>query len=78
MKESDKIVCINTGCFWIGNNLKFSLNWINENQIYTILRFGANHDIELEEVSGIFYHEKRFVTLQQYRRLKINKIKQKK
>lgn len=81
MKEGTKIVCINTGPFTVerimkGHIIKPGVKFINENEVYTLMREGANHDYELEERAGTFYHEKRFVTLDEYRRLKINKVTQ--
>lgn len=75
MKPGDKIVCINTDKFitWDGLHKEKVLR-IKENTIYTVYGRGPNYDIQLYEIDGTFYHSERFITLERYRKIKINKI----
>jgi len=77
MKEGDKIVCINAGEFTTFNGYhKSPVYGIKENEIYKFHSKGANYDILLYG-SDTYYHSERFVTLKQYRKMKLNKIENK-
>ena len=78
MKKGDKIVCVNAGSFSAFNDIyKGPVKKIEENKIYTILDSGHSYDYLLKEVPGSFYHSERFVSLQEYRIMKLKKIKKK-
>ena len=75
MKPGDKIVCINVDSFITFNGLhKRAVQYIKENEIYTVRDNGPSYDIQLYECVGTFYHTERFVTLEEYRKMKLNKI----
>ena len=76
MKKGDKIVCINVDEMSAFNGVyKKSVKKIKENKIYTIVDKGHSYDLLLKEVPGIFYLSERFVSLQQYRIMKLKKLK---
>ena len=76
MKKGDKVVCINSGSFSAFNGIyKATVKKIKENEIYTVDDKGHSYDIILKEVPGTFYLSERFVSLQQYRLMKLKKIK---
>ena len=76
MKVGDKIVCVNVDEFTAFNGMwKKSVKKIKENEIYTMIDRGHSYDILLKEVPGTFYLSERFVSLQQYRLMKLKKLK---
>ena len=76
MKVGDKIVCINVDEMTAFNgHWKKSVKKIKENKIYTLIDKGHSYDILLKEVPGTFYLSERFVSLQQYRIMKLKKLK---
>ena len=78
MKKGDKVVCINTKSLSAFNGIyKASVKKIKENEIYTVVDRGHSYDIILKEVPGTFYLSERFVSLQQYRLMKLKKLKNK-
>ena len=76
MKAGDKVVCINTGDIRTFNGkFKKAVHKIKENEFYRVSDKGHSYDITLYEVPGAFYLLERFVTLEQYRVMKIKKLK---
>ena len=72
----DKIVCVQCGRFITKDGHKKRPSKVIKNgHIYTIISTGASNDYELDGIEGNYYHNERFVSLDEYRRLKINKIK---
>ena len=75
MKTGNKIVCINTDKFITSDGIdKNKVSRIKENTIYMISGTGANYDIRLSGLGEVFYHLERFITLEKFRKMKINKI----
>lgn len=78
MKQGDKIVCVNSKNFiTFDDKPKVSVKKIEENKIYTVVQRGASNDVLLKEVPGAYYHTERFVSLNEYRRIKVKRIKNK-
>ena len=80
-KVGDKIVCINTGEIAVnvpgfGRLRKARIKNIKENQIYTVGNENAgNRDLSLVEIGyDTYYSWERFVSLLEYRKLKLKKI----
>ena len=78
MKPGDKIVCINRGNFrTYRGQCKDAVYNIYDNKNYTIANTDQTMGIKFREVSDTFYHRERFITIKEYRALKIKKIKSK-
>jgi len=78
MQVGDKIVCVNAGNFrtkW--GQTKDAQRNIRWYETYTVLSLGENDGIQVKEEAGTHYHRERFVTVEQYRKMKLNKIKSK-
>lgn len=69
-KIGEKVVCINVGLL----NEKSLVYLIKYGRIYTIASIDENNDVELLGLETIFYYSSRFISLSEFRRLKINKI----
>jgi len=74
MKPGDNVVCIHKRLGKVGSNLE-------EHKIYKIdfthkLQSGGM-EVRLSESPHISYNSKRFVSLIQYRKIKLNKLKEK-
>jgi len=75
MKKGDKVICINRGNFRTYRGVcKDAVYKIKDNKIYTIHKNESGVGIKLKEVPDTIYHWERFITLEEYRRLKLNKI----
>jgi hypothetical protein len=79
-KVGEKVVCINAGEMNVkifhGILIKPKVKQIKENQIYTIKNENAgNDDLSLVEIDDeTYYRRERFVSLLEYRRIKLKKI----
>ena len=66
----EQIVCIYTGKI----TYDYAVDTIKVGEIYTVDVDIGDCGIKLKEVSDHYYHQNRFISLTEYRRLKINKI----
>jgi hypothetical protein len=66
----EKIVCIYTGKI----SYDYGVDIIKEGEIYTVDKDIGDCGIKLKEVDEHYYNQQRFISLSEFRRLKINKI----
>jgi hypothetical protein len=75
-KAGDKVVCISINNIIDKNGIiRHQVRKLKEHEIYTISNNdGGSDDVELAELSNIFYQQNRFILLSEYRKMKMEKI----
>jgi len=75
MKVGDKVVCVKSGKFKTKDGgHKLGCKLLVDYNVYTIDGTGASNDFTLKGIPGNYYHRERFITLEEYRKMKLNKI----
>ncbi len=69
-KIGDKVVCVNSKGQYVSSHGSL----LREGEIYIIEKILLSDSIYIIIINGIEYNSKRFITIEEGRRLKLNKI----